>query len=90
MWEVKHKRRFYKELAKIPLPTRKAIEQIAFGEQVKENPFRLGVVEKLTGHRKYYKMRFGDYRVGLKVDIKSQTVEFRRALHRKDIYRKFP
>ena len=90
MWEVKHKKRFYKELAKIPLPTRQGIEEIAFGDEVKENPFQLGVIEKLVGYRKYYKMSFGDYRVGLKIDKKSKTVEFSRALHRKDIYRKFP
>ncbi|MCK4791225.1 MAG: hypothetical protein KAV87_46260 [Desulfobacteraceae bacterium] len=90
MWEVRHKKRFYKELAKIPLPARKEIEEIAFGDEVKENPFQLGVIEKLAGYRKYYKMSFGNYRVGLKLDKKSKTVEFRRALHRKDIYRKFP
>ncbi|GAH48884.1 unnamed protein product [marine sediment metagenome] len=90
MWEVKHKKRFYKELAKIPLPTRKEIEEIAFGEEIKENPFQLGRIEKLTGYRNYFKISFGEYRVGLKIDKKSNTVEFRRALHRKDIYRKFP
>ena len=49
MWEVKHKKRFYKELAKIPLPTRKEIEEIAFGEEIKENPFQLRRIVKLTG-----------------------------------------
>lgn len=90
MWEVKHKKRFYKELAKIPLPTRKEIEEIAFGEEIKENPFQLRRIVKLTGYRNYCKISFGEYRVGLKIDKKSNTVEFRRALHRKDIYRKFP
>jgi len=90
MWEVRHNRRFYKELAKIPLPTRKEIEEIAFGEDIRENPFQLGRIEKLIGYRRYYKISFGDYRVGLKIDKKSKTIQFRRALHRKDIYRKFP
>jgi len=90
MWEVRHNRRFYKELAKIPFPTRKGIEEIAFGQEIRENPFQLGRIEKLVGYRSYYKISFGDYRVGLKIDKKSKTVEFRRALHRKDIYGKFP
>jgi len=90
MWEVRYYRRFYKELAKIPSPTRKEIEEIAFSEEIRENPFQPGRIEKLTGYKRYYKISFGDYRVGLKIDKKSKTVEFRRALHRKDIYRKFP
>lgn len=90
MWEVKHNRRFYKELSKIPLPARKNIEEISFGEEIREIPFQIGRLEKLVGYRCYYKISFGDYRVGLKIDKKSKTVEFRRALHRKDIYKKFP
>ena len=90
MWKVRHNRHFYKELAKIPLPTRKEIEEIAFGKELRENPFQLGIIEKLTSYKSYYKISFGDYRIGLKIDKKSKIVEFRRALHRKDIYRKFP
>lgn len=90
MWEVKHNRQFYKELAKIPSQVRKEIEEIAFGEEIKANPFQVRKIEKLAGYKSYYKITIGDYRVGLKIDKKSSIVEFRRALHRKDIYRKFP
>ncbi len=47
-----------------------------------------GKAEKLKGYAGYYKTRFGDYRVGMRVD--GETVTFERVLHRKEIYRKFP
>jgi mRNA interferase RelE/StbE len=89
-WQVRHARNFYKELAKLPEGIRTQVEEIAFGENIKEDPFLGGKVEKLTGHREYYKIRFGNYRVGLRIDTIDHIIEFRRVLHRKEIYRKFP
>jgi len=43
---------------------------------------------KMKGHDTYYRIRLGDYRVGLKVT--DEVVLFVRCLHRKDIYRGFP
>ena len=45
-------------------------------------------VRKLEGHQAYFRMKVGDYRLGIKV--KQNTVELIRFLHRKDIYRRFP
>ena len=45
-------------------------------------------VKKLKGNDRYYRVRFGDYRIGLSVE--KDTVTFVRFLHRKDIYRYFP
>jgi len=89
-WRIRHTRTFYKELAKVPLPVRKRVEELAFGEAIKEDPFLQGKTQKLAGHREYYKIRFGNYRVGLRISTTEKIVEFRRILHRKDIYRKFP
>lgn len=36
----------------------------------------------------YYRIRVGDYRLGLKLD--SNTITLIRCLHRKDIYKRFP
>jgi mRNA interferase RelE/StbE len=49
---------------------------------------KVGGVKKLAGHRGAYRVRIGDYRLGL--HINGDTVEFVRFLHRKDIYRDFP
>jgi mRNA interferase RelE/StbE len=45
-------------------------------------------LKKLKGERDYYRVRFGNYRVGVR--IQGDLVIFIRALHRKDIYRYFP
>ena len=89
-WRVRYTRTFYKELAKLPIEIRKQIEQVVFGEEIREDPFLGGKVQKLAGYQEYYKIRFGSYRVGLRLDSTSQVIEFRRVLHRKDIYREFP
>jgi len=45
-------------------------------------------LKKLKGESDYYRIRTGNYRVGLKVE--GDTVIFVRALPRRDIYRYFP
>jgi mRNA interferase RelE/StbE len=45
-------------------------------------------VKKLKGAGDYYRIRLGEYRLGLVLDKK--TLIFVRFLHRKDIYRYFP
>jgi mRNA interferase RelE/StbE len=45
-------------------------------------------VKKLQGYDLYYRIRVGDYRVGLRVE--GTLVTFVRFLHRKDMYRYFP
>jgi len=45
-------------------------------------------VKKLRGVENYYRIRIGDYRLGLKVE--NNIVIFVRCLDRKDIYRYFP
>lgn len=56
-------------------------------EQV-ENVSDLTGLKKLRRGEKYYRIRLGNYRVG--VIIESDTVTFVRFLHRKDIYKYFP
>lgn len=43
---------------------------------------------KLTGYEAAYRIRVGDYRIGLFVE--EDTITFARVLHRKEIYRYFP
>jgi mRNA interferase RelE/StbE len=45
-------------------------------------------LKKLRGGNNYYRIRIGDYRIGL--SIQSDCGVFIRCLHRKDIYRYFP
>ena len=45
-------------------------------------------LKKIKGDNKYYRIRLGDYRLGLLIDKKN--VQIIRILHRKDIYKNFP
>jgi mRNA interferase RelE/StbE len=48
----------------------------------------VGNLKRLKGGGNYYRVRLGDYRVGLSVE--NDVVTFVRFLNRKDIYRYFP
>lgn len=58
-------------------------------ESVEQATTLLGIknLKKLKGGKQYYRIRLGDYRIGL--IIKADTVTFVRLLHRKDIYNYF-
>jgi mRNA interferase RelE/StbE len=45
-------------------------------------------IKKLKGHKNAYRIRAGDYRIGIFVE--KNRVEFARILNRKDIYKIFP
>ena len=45
-------------------------------------------LKKLSGGGSYYRIRLGDYRIGMRVE--EDVVSFIRVLPRKDIYRYFP
>jgi mRNA interferase RelE/StbE len=62
-------------------------ETIELVEQAQSFP-EIGNVKKLRGGDRYYRIRIGDYRLGLVLE--DDTVTFVRFLHRKDLYRYFP
>ena len=87
--KIEYRKKFLKELSKIPKGERSKIESFIFKELPEANSiFELGRVEHMKGYSSYYKVRFGQYRIGLKMDNDRAILE--RALHRKDIYRYFP
>ena len=90
MWQVRLTRPFLKDLAALPKSERERVEAIAFGEAIRHDPFLGGKVQKLVGHHEYFKLRLGRYRIGLSLDFDNKVIEFRRILHRKDIYRELP
>jgi mRNA interferase RelE/StbE len=45
-------------------------------------------LKKLKGFKNAYRIRSGDYRIG--IFIEGKTVEFARIAHRKDVYKIFP
>ena len=51
-------------------------------------PDEIPHLKKLRGYATYFRVRIGDYRLGLKME--GNEVTFMRLLHRRDIYRYFP
>jgi len=46
-------------------------------------------LKKLSGFSNYYRIRIGDYRIGVE-QIDKRTIRLIIIAHRKDIYKKFP
>ncbi len=60
---------FLKELSKIPVKERRKVEKLLFEEIETFSSFtQIPNFKKLKGYRNYYKIRFGDYRAGLKFE----------------------
>ena len=80
---------FLKELAKLPLRERLKVEKLLFEEvESYKSLAQIPNLKKLKGYRNFYKIRFGDYRAGLKFE--NNTLYFERILHRKEIYKFYP
>lgn len=87
--KAEFRRSFIKDLERVRDPSLKqrVRETIELIERA-ESPQEMGDVRKLRGSDRYYRIRIGNYRLGLIVE--DDTVVFVRFLHRKDIYRHFP
>lgn len=60
------------------------IEQVQTSGTIEE----IRNIKKLKSSSDYYRIRLGDYRIGIFID--EEVVDFIRLLHRKDIYNQFP
>ncbi|HDR14086.1 MAG TPA: type II toxin-antitoxin system RelE/ParE family toxin [Desulfobacteraceae bacterium] len=90
MWKVEYKKRFLKELSKLPESVQAQAEKIVFESLICENPYDLGYLEQMRGFPDKYKIRIGQYRIGLTIDKQKKEIVCGRIAHRKDIYRLFP
>ena len=63
---------------------REAIEDVEHAQSINDLPN----LKKLKSSKNYYRLRIGDYRIGLAVE--DEALVFVRVLNRKDIYRYFP
>ncbi len=89
MLQVQFQKKFLKDLENIPMPYRREIEHFVFEILPSLNSLaESGRFEKMTGYANSFKARFGDYRIG--AYSSKNTIELRRVLHRREIYRYFP
>jgi mRNA interferase RelE/StbE len=90
MWKIEYNKRFLKELASLPKEVQPRVESIVFSELEADNPFELGYISKMKGYKDKYKVRVGDYRIGLTIDKTNRTIICQRVAHRREIYKIFP
>jgi mRNA interferase RelE/StbE len=90
MWTVEYTKRFLKELSALPLEIQSRVEPVIFQQLESENPFELGFLQKMKGYPDKYKIRMGDYRIGITVEKSTKTLVCERIAHRREIYRIFP
>jgi mRNA interferase RelE/StbE len=64
------------------------VKQVIESAEQARNLDEISNIRKLRSTEQYYRIRIGDYRIGLSAD--NDTLTFIRFLHRKDIYRYFP
>ena len=82
-------RAFLKELSNIPSRTRLKIENLVFQEVSGYSSLTdIPTIKKLKGYKHYYRIRVGDYRIGIK--IIDNEISFERVMHRSEIYKRFP
>jgi mRNA interferase RelE/StbE len=87
--EIRINKTFLKELSRVPANQRITIEQFVFNEAINfTSPEDIPNLKKLKGYKFYYRIRFGNYRAGIR--IQNNMLVFERLLHRKDIYKFFP
>jgi mRNA interferase RelE/StbE len=63
---------------------KEVVEQVEKAQSLQE----ITNIKKLKGGRNYYRIRVGEYRIGLVVE--GNEITFVRCLDRKEIYRHFP
>jgi mRNA interferase RelE/StbE len=87
--KVEFRKSFEKDLSKIRdedllLKLKAVIEEV----ENADNLLGISNIKKLKADGDYYRIRVGDYRVGLTDD--QGVITFVRILHRKEMYRYFP
>lgn len=87
--KTQFKASFLKSIKKIESIQLKAeIANAITNVEVAENLKQIINIKKLKGHKQYYRIRVGDYRIGLKLE--GEIFYFVDIDHRKNIYRIFP
>ncbi|WP_292461158.1 type II toxin-antitoxin system RelE/ParE family toxin [Methanothermococcus sp.] len=87
--EVYFKKSFIKDLKDLPKNIQRKIKKLVFDEIPNKNSLsEISEVKKLKGAEYYYRIRMGDYRIGFKYE--NGKIIFYRALHRNQIYKRFP
>lgn len=87
--KVDFKKSFLKDLKKIKNKSlQNTVYEVIVQVESANNLNQIKNLKKLTGYEVHYRIRIGDYRIGLKFE--DEVVYFVVFEHRKDIYKGFP
>jgi len=87
--EIEFLERFNRDLDRlVDVSIKRAIRKTIFSIQNADTLGEITNIKKLKGFKSAYRIRIGDYRVGIFVE--SDIVQLARIVHRKDIYKVFP
>lgn len=87
--KVAFRKSFEKDLRKLGDPQiLKRVKAVIREVEASQHLDEISNFKKLKTKGNYYRIRVGDYRIGLTVD--REVVNFVRILHRREIYQKFP
>jgi mRNA interferase RelE/StbE len=87
---IEFDRSFLKSLRKLKdSHEREKLELLLPSIEKADSLSKISGIKKIVGHQQYYRIRLGDYRLGLE-KISSDTVRLIVIAHRKDIYDVFP
>ncbi|MFQ5717196.1 MAG: type II toxin-antitoxin system RelE/ParE family toxin [Nitrospinales bacterium] len=87
--KVDFKRSFDRDLKRIKsVPIKNQVKKIIESVEEAQHLQEIKNIKKLGSGNRYYRIRIGDYRVGL--SLENDIMTFVRFLHRKELYRYFP
>jgi mRNA interferase RelE/StbE len=76
--------KFSRDLDKVTQRSiRESVEKIILKVESAKSLTEISHIKKLSGHKSAFRIRLGDYRIGIFVE--GNTVQFARIVHRKDI-----
>ncbi|HMB95877.1 MAG TPA: type II toxin-antitoxin system RelE/ParE family toxin [Tepidisphaeraceae bacterium] len=80
---------FLKDVKKLrDAKIQRAVTQAILNVEEAKSTEQIRSLKRLSGHHEYYRIRIGDWRIGVKIE--RDQVTFIRCLHRREIYRFFP
>lgn len=86
---VKFEAKFAKDLRALKSPKHlDKIKEIINTCKAIQDLSELKQIKKMQGYDSFYRIRLGDYRIG--IEVVNDEIIFTRFLHRKDIYKYFP
>ncbi len=87
--KVSFTNRFLNKASSVKFKTiRKKVEKVILEVEKADSLSKVKNLKKLKGETKYFRIRIGDYRIGLYFE--NEILEFTTLDHRKDIYKHFP